>query len=81
MADNRYRGAKNEGLKGPIYKFGAVLGGPGLAYGLHTLVGEFKLAMILRGKLTKNRRSGKDRRKFSYAAHIPERRSGKDRRK
>ena len=28
-----------------------------------------------------DRRSGTDRRKFSYAAFIPERRSGKDRRK
>jgi hypothetical protein len=28
----------------------------------------------------KGRRSGTDRRKFSYAVHIPERRSGKDRR-
>ena len=27
-----------------------------------------------------DRRSGKDRRQFSYAAYIPERRSGKDRR-
>ncbi|MEE9117353.1 MAG: hypothetical protein V3U02_02000 [Calditrichia bacterium] len=27
-----------------------------------------------------NRRSGKDRRQFSYTAYIPERRSGKDRR-
>jgi hypothetical protein len=27
------------------------------------------------------RRSGVDRRQFSYAIHIPERRSGKDRRK
>jgi len=27
-----------------------------------------------------DRRSGKDRRKFSYTAYIPERRSGKDRR-
>jgi len=27
------------------------------------------------------RRSGTDRRKFSYSAHIPELRSGKDRRK
>ncbi|MDJ0810961.1 MAG: hypothetical protein QNJ48_03270 [Desulfobacterales bacterium] len=30
---------------------------------------------------SKERRSGTDRRQFSYAAHIPERRSGKDRRK
>ncbi len=29
----------------------------------------------------KERRSGTDRRQFSYAAHIPERRSGKERRK
>ncbi len=28
-----------------------------------------------------DRRSGKDRRQFSYTAHIPERRSGTDRRK
>jgi hypothetical protein len=27
-----------------------------------------------------DRRSGKDRRQFSYSAYIPERRSGKDRR-
>ena len=27
-----------------------------------------------------DRRSGKDRRRFSYTAYIPERRSGKDRR-
>ncbi len=29
----------------------------------------------------KERRSGTDRRQFSYAAHIPERRSGKERRR
>ena len=28
-----------------------------------------------------DRRSGRDRRQFSYTAHIPERRSGKDRRR
>jgi hypothetical protein len=29
----------------------------------------------------KNRRSGIDRREFSYTAYLPERRSGKDRRR
>ena len=77
----RNDGGKNEGPEEPIYKSGAVLGGPGLACGVHTLVGELRFTMILRGRLAKDRRSGKDRRQFLYMAHIPERRSGKDRRK
>jgi hypothetical protein len=32
-------------------------------------------------RMNKDRRSGKDRRQFSYAVHIPERRFGLDRRK
>jgi hypothetical protein len=36
---------------------------------------------ILNFMATVDRRSGKDRRQFSYTAYIPERRSGTDRRK